>query len=131
MIPVTRVPYCSSSSRRRFCLRSARMMHTVTIRNATPTTPKPDDSAVRERKNQLEAVYTAAKRETEDYYSVLEGLTMYAIGDSYFGGSGLGQHQTWVNLLGYKYGMTFHNYGIGGNTVYYTVYLFDNVTSNL
>ena len=55
--------------------------------------------------------------ETEDYYSVLEGLTMYAIGDSYFGGSGLGQHQTWVNLLGYKYNMNFHNYGIGGNTV--------------
>ncbi len=56
---------------------------------------------------------------TEDYYSVLEGLTMYAIGDSYFGGSDLGQHQTWVNLLGYKYDMKFHNYGIGGNTVAY------------
>ena len=55
--------------------------------------------------------------ETEDYYNVLEGITMYAIGDSYFGGSGLGQHQTWVNLLGYKYGMSFHNFGIGGNTV--------------
>ena len=55
--------------------------------------------------------------ETEDYYDVLEGVKMYAIGDSYFGGSQLGQHQTWVNLLGYKYGMTFHNFGIGGNTV--------------
>lgn len=55
--------------------------------------------------------------ETEDYYDVLEGVKMYAIGDSYFGGSQLGQHQTWVNLLGYKYAMTFHNYGIGGNTV--------------
>jgi len=55
--------------------------------------------------------------ETEDYYDILEGLKMYAIGDSYFGGSQLGQHQTWVNLLGYKYGMIFHNYGIGGNTV--------------
>ncbi len=53
----------------------------------------------------------------DDYYTVLDGLKMYAIGDSYFGGSGLGQHQTWVNLLGYKYGMTFHNYGIGGNQV--------------
>ena len=55
--------------------------------------------------------------ETEDYYEILDGVKMYAIGDSYFGGSQLGQHQTWVNLLGYKYGMTFHNYGIGGNTV--------------
>ena len=42
---------------------------------------------------------------------------MYAIGDSYFGGANLGQHQTWVNLLGNKYRMTYHNYGIGGNTV--------------
>ncbi len=55
--------------------------------------------------------------ETEDYYDILEGVKMYAIGDSYFGGSQLGQHQTWVNLLGYKYGMNFHNYGIGGNTI--------------
>lgn len=55
--------------------------------------------------------------QNESYYALLEGLTMYAIGDSYFGGSQLGQHQTWVNLLGYKYGMTFHNYGIGGNTL--------------
>ena len=55
--------------------------------------------------------------ETEDYYDILSGLKMYAIGDSYFGGSQLGQHQTWVNLLGYKYAMNFHNYGIGGNTV--------------
>ncbi len=55
--------------------------------------------------------------ECEQYYRALEGLTMYAIGDSYFGGSGIGQHLTWVNLLGKKYGMNFHNYGIGGNTV--------------
>lgn len=55
--------------------------------------------------------------QTDSYYSLLEGLKMYAIGDSYFGGSQLGQHQTWVNLLGNKYGMTYHNYGIGGNTL--------------
>ncbi len=55
--------------------------------------------------------------ECEQYYRALEGLTMYAIGDSYFGGSAIGQHLTWVNLLGKKYGMNFHNYGIGGNTV--------------
>lgn len=55
--------------------------------------------------------------ECEQYYRALEGLKMYAIGDSYFGGSAIGQHLTWVNLLGNKYGMTYHNYGIGGNTV--------------
>ena len=56
-------------------------------------------------------------REYDNYYDVLESIKMYAIGDSYFGGSGLGNHQTWVNLLGYKYVMTFHNQGIGGNTM--------------
>lgn len=55
--------------------------------------------------------------ETDDYYPVLEGLKMYAIGDSYFGGADLSQHQTWVNLLGYEYGMTFHNFGLGGTTI--------------
>lgn len=55
--------------------------------------------------------------ECEQYYRALEGLTMYALGDSYFGGSSIGQHLTWVNLLGNKYNMTYHNYGIGGNTV--------------
>ena len=55
--------------------------------------------------------------EYDNYYDVLESINMYAIGDSYFGGSGLGNHQTWVNLLGYKYDMTFHNQGIGGNTM--------------
>lgn len=55
--------------------------------------------------------------ESDDYYDVLEGLTLYAIGDSYFGGSGIGQHKTWVNILGREYGMKFHNYGMGGNTV--------------
>ncbi len=53
----------------------------------------------------------------EQYFRALEGLTMYAIGDSYFGGSAIGQHLTWVNLMGNKYRMNFHNYGIGGNTV--------------
>lgn len=55
--------------------------------------------------------------EYDDYYPVLEGIKMYALGDSYFGGSSLGQHQTWVNLIGYQYDMSFINFGIGGNTV--------------
>ncbi len=55
--------------------------------------------------------------QSENYYDILEGLEFYAIGDSYFGGSKLGQHQTWVNLMGTKYGMQFINFGVGGNTV--------------
>ena len=42
---------------------------------------------------------------------------MYAIGDSYFAGSGIGKSGTWVNQIGDKYGMHYVNYGIGGSTV--------------
>ena len=54
---------------------------------------------------------------TNDYYPELEGITMYAIGDSYFGGSSLGKNGTWVNKLGDKYGMDYENYSIDGSTV--------------
>ena len=50
----------------------------------------------------------------EAYYPELEGITMYAMGDSYFGGSSLGKDITWVNKLGNKYKMNYENYGIGG-----------------
>lgn len=53
----------------------------------------------------------------EQYYPELEGITMYAMGDSYFGGSSLGKEGTWVNKLGKKYNMDFINYGIGGSTM--------------
>ena len=52
-----------------------------------------------------------------DFYTLLTGVTMYAMGDSYFGGSSIGKENTWVNLLGKKYGMHFVNYGIGGSTM--------------
>lgn len=60
----------------------------------------------------------------EDFNNLLMGITMYAMGDSYFGGSSLGKEGTWVNLLGGKYGMNFVNYGIGGST------MSDYVTTN-
>ena len=53
----------------------------------------------------------------KSYYSILENITMYAIGDSYFGGSDIGRFHTWPSLLGAKYDMTFKNFGIGGNTI--------------
>lgn len=52
-----------------------------------------------------------------NYYSALEGITLYAMGDSYFGGSSLGKSVTWVNKLGNKYKMNYINYGIGGSTM--------------
>jgi hypothetical protein len=53
----------------------------------------------------------------EDFNKLLMGITMYAMGDSYFGGSSLGKEGTWVNMLGEKYGMHYVNYGIGGSTM--------------
>ncbi len=59
-----------------------------------------------------------AEASTDDaYYPELEGITMYAMGDSYFGGSSLGKDVTWVNKLGNKYKMNYENYGIGGSTM--------------
>ncbi|MBQ8342169.1 MAG: SGNH/GDSL hydrolase family protein [Clostridia bacterium] len=53
------------------------------------------------------------------YDTRLEGLTVNALGDSYFAGSGLPAEQIWLNLLARKYGMEMNNYGIGGSTVTY------------
>lgn len=47
----------------------------------------------------------------------LKGITMYAMGDSYFGGSKNGIDYVWPNLLAQKYEMNFKNYGIGGSSV--------------
>lgn len=55
---------------------------------------------------------------TEDsYYTVLEGVRLTAMGDSYFQGSSLGKDGVWLKLLADEYGMTLNNYGIGGSTV--------------
>lgn len=55
----------------------------------------------------------------EVYYSNLEGVTLSAVGDSYFDGvaTKIGQENIWVNLLGEKYGMTYKVDGVGGATV--------------
>lgn len=53
------------------------------------------------------------------YSTVLEGLTVNALGDSYFAGQGLPAEQIWINLMANKYGMNMNNYGIGGSSVSY------------
>ncbi len=53
----------------------------------------------------------------EQYFEELSGITMYAMGDSYFGGSKTGIDYVWPNLLARKYEMNFINYGIGGSTI--------------
>ena len=51
------------------------------------------------------------------YFPELEGITMYTMGDSYFGGSSNGKQYVWPNLMAQKYDMDFANYGIGGSTI--------------
>ncbi len=51
------------------------------------------------------------------YYDFMEELTMYAIGDSYFYGSGIGTENAWPSLLAAKYEMHSVNYGRGSNTI--------------
>jgi len=51
-------------------------------------------------------------------FDELKGLTVYAIGDSYFAGEGLDPNkQVWPALMALKYGQTFVNHGKGGSTV--------------
>ena len=57
--------------------------------------------------------------------TALKGLTVFAIGDSYFAGQGLDpKKEVWPALLALKQGETFENYGIGGST------LSDFITTN-
>lgn len=53
------------------------------------------------------------------YYSNLAGVTLSAVGDSYFDGvaTNIGQENIWVNLLAEKYKMNYKVDGVGGATV--------------
>lgn len=55
--------------------------------------------------------------DSASYHPELEGITMYATGDSYFAGWGLGKVYSWVSRMGDKYDMDYVNYGISGCTV--------------
>ncbi|MBR7099457.1 MAG: SGNH/GDSL hydrolase family protein [Clostridia bacterium] len=78
------------------------------------------------------AVYTGAKGTAHEkmmlqqyieesratyYDDALEGITVNALGDSYFAGNHLASEYIWINLLAEKYGMTMNNYGRNGSTV--------------
>ena len=63
-------------------------------------------------------IYEWISESSENYYaSVLEGLTVNAIGDSYFNYSKLDTKWVWISLMAEKYGMNMNNYGKGGSTV--------------
>ena len=54
---------------------------------------------------------------SDEDLSVLSGLTVNALGDSYFAGDGIEKGEVWLSLLGSKYNMSMNNYGKGGSTV--------------
>ncbi len=47
----------------------------------------------------------------------LEGLTVNALGDSYFAGFTLGSERVWVQLMANKYNWNFANHGVNGGVV--------------
>lgn len=51
------------------------------------------------------------------YFENLKGIRASFIGDSLFGGHGIGKENTWIALLGNKYGMEYNNYGSNGCTL--------------
>lgn len=65
--------------------------------------------------NQLEAWLQDSK--AEQNHTVLEGITINALGDSYFAGNGLNQAYVWPQLLATKYNALLNNYGKNGSTV--------------
>lgn len=54
---------------------------------------------------------------TEPYYDCLEGVTLTALGDSYFNYGKDNPADRWLTLLSDKYKMKLKNYGIGGSMV--------------
>lgn len=67
--------------------------------------------------NKLELKLWIEESKKVNYYSNLEGITLNAIGDSYFQGDKLATEYVWLNLLSIKYGITLHNAGKNGSTV--------------
>ena len=63
-------------------------------------------------------IYEWVTESAQSYYNpVLEGVTVNALGDSYFNYSKLDKKWVWISLMAEKYGMNMNNYGKGGSTV--------------
>lgn len=52
-----------------------------------------------------------------EYYKILEGKKINAIGDSYLDGDKLGREHTWITLLSQKYNIELNNFGKNGSTM--------------
>lgn len=99
----------------RLCYRSGEMVGFVPESYPVITAKQLGQSGTASKKYEL--VKWMEDSAEEFYAKELEGLTVNAIGDSYFAGNGLQEHYVWINLLARKYNMTMNNYGINGSTV--------------
>lgn len=52
-----------------------------------------------------------------EYYKILEGIKINALGDSYLQGDKLDSRYTWPTLISEKYGIEFANHGKNGSTM--------------
>ncbi len=74
-----------------------------------------ETEAKRREREERRAWLEADRRRAYD--RVLEGRTLYLIGDSYLAGNGLDPDCVWPALLGEKYGMAVVNRGVNGSTL--------------
>ncbi len=96
---------------------TAKTENITTADNGTKQTE--NTYAVSESVIQSDATTSASETdaETDFYDSNLIGLSVNAIGDSYFEGNGLKSEYVWLNLMAKKYAIDMNNYGKNGSTV--------------
>lgn len=99
----------------RICYRSGEMLGVVPESYPVVTAKQLGLSGTAAKKYEL---ITWLENSAEEFYAKgLEGLTVNAIGDSYFAGNGLQENYVWINLLARKYNMNMNNFGINGSMV--------------
>jgi len=99
----------------RICYRSGEMPGFVPEAYPVVTAKQLGQSGTAAKKYEL---VTWLENSAEEFYAKgLTGLTVNAIGDSYFAGNGLQENYVWINLLARKYNMNMNNFGINGSTM--------------
>ena len=87
-------------------------------KNAADGVLMTQNDTVLNKDSKLNSLHGWIENSKKSYYAnILEGVTINALGDSYFEGSDLEKEYVWLSLLGSKYNMSMNNYGRGGSTV--------------
>lgn len=97
----------------RLCYRSGQTASFTPSPYTTVTIEETDEKGTASQNWSLHEYYQK-DYEKNGYQSILSGLTVNALGDSYFAGR---NPVKWPELLSDKYDWSYNNYGIGGSTV--------------